>query len=302
MEMICIIVASESWLFSENPLRITIQGTHRVFHNNDTQISKINLTYSVRDTIVLSRRVDHRTAKGIKAKLLTSFNGAPEEVINNALASQRVICDNDKLRQFVARDDKKLKDDTGPWTQLDSLVNDILKPQGFILYYQIADVNQPVDSPERYYQLTISDEFWLRNARDYGKICIGIDAGCGLPIAFAKFKYPIALAFKIVGRSRTEETAIEMVKQYNEFVSTLPIEKTKKDKLIDDLSKNWMSAEWKLSFIDAGRIPQNITNRLPWTTNNFTERINRTIEAVYSDLNKFESGLVTLFNTQTIEQ
>ncbi|GBB93770.1 hypothetical protein RclHR1_22290001 [Rhizophagus clarus] len=175
MEMICIIVASESWLFSENPLRITIQGTHRVFHNNDTQISKINLTYSVRDTIVLSRRVDHRTAKGIKAKLLTSFNGAPEEVINNALASQRVICDNDKLRQFVARDDKKLKDDTGPWTQLDSLVNDILKPQGFILYYQIADVNQPVDSPERYYQLTISDEFWLRNARDYGKICIGID-------------------------------------------------------------------------------------------------------------------------------
>ncbi|GBB97117.1 hypothetical protein RclHR1_02920002 [Rhizophagus clarus] len=434
-----------SWLSSENPLRITIQGTHRTFYNNDTpKISRINLTYSVRDTIVLSRRAGHRTTKGIKAKLLTSFNGAPEEVINNALASQRVICDNDKLRQFVARDDKKLKDDTGPWTRLDSLVNDILKSQGFILYYQIADINHPADSPERYYQLTISDEFWLRNARDYGKICIGIDGkydlnlpvlsivtenntGGGLPIAFAlcnkenhhtirlaidaikknipcdnefcehkwyyenllsgngfqrvrecqnnnwkpyilidkhrpskiaiqnalhkpilcwfhimktfsenlnkwqipaKFKYPIALAFKIVGRSRTEETAIEMVKQYNEFVSTLPIEKTKKDKLIDDLSKNWMSAEWKLSFIDAGRISKNGTNRFPWTTNNFTERINRTIEAVYSgkqtpltfiermygtkfqsntianheDLNKFDFDLVTLFNTQTIEQ
>jgi hypothetical protein len=196
-----------SWLSLENPLRITIQGTHRTFHNNNIpKISRINLTYSVRDSIALSRRADHRTAKGIKAKLLTSLNGASEEVINNALASQRIICNNDKLRQFVARDDKKLKDDTGPWTQLDSLVNNILKSQGFILYYQIADINQPADSPDRYYQLTISDEFWLKNARNYGKICIGIDgkydlnldrapvlsivtensAGCGLPVAFGK--------------------------------------------------------------------------------------------------------------------
>ncbi|GES80130.1 hypothetical protein GLOIN_2v1868524 [Rhizophagus clarus] len=91
------------------------------------KISRINLTYSVRETTVLSRRADHRTAKGIKAKLLTLFNGV---------------------------DDKKLKDNTGPWTQLDSLVNDILKSRGFILYYQIANVNQPVKSPDQYYQLT----------------------------------------------------------------------------------------------------------------------------------------------------
>ncbi|CAG8781574.1 1364_t:CDS:2, partial [Rhizophagus irregularis] len=38
----------------------------------------------------------------------------------------------------------------------------------------------------------------------------------------AKFRYPIALAFKIVGRSRTEETAIEMAKKYIEFINTLP--------------------------------------------------------------------------------
>src|SRR6266496_3441112 len=89
-----------------------------------------------------------------------------------------------------------------------------------------------------------------------------------------------------------------------------------------------MYSEWKLSFIDAGRIPNNLANGLPWTTNNFTERINRTIEAVYngnytpltfiermygikfhrktvmdgSGPNNFEAGLVTLFNTQTIEQ
>jgi hypothetical protein len=121
---------------------------------------------------------------------------------------------------------------------------------------------------------------------------------------------------------------IEIARLYNEFISALPIEKNKKDKIIDDLSKNWICAEWRLSFIDAGRIPNNATSGMPWTTNNFTERINRTIEAVYSgkqtpltfieriygikfqsetitnqeDLNKFESGLVTLFNTQTIEQ
>ncbi len=198
-----------SWLSSENPLRITIQGTHHP-HNNTinvvSKISRINLTYSVRDSIALSRRADHRTAKGIKAKMLTPLNGASEEEISNALASQREIIDNNKLRQLIARDDRKLKDDTGPWTQLDYLVNNILKPQSFILYYQIADINQPVDSPNRYYQLTLSDEFWLKNARDYGRTCIGIDGKYdlnldrapilsivvennshhGLPIAFGK--------------------------------------------------------------------------------------------------------------------
>ena len=168
-----------SWLKSEAPLRIHIQGVHRPFQQslNYTipKISHINLTYAVRDTIAISRRADHRTAKGIKAKLLTPFNGASEETMSNALTSQCEICDNNKLRQLIARDDKKLKDDTGPWTQLDYLVNNILKPQGFILYYQIADINQLANSPDRYYQLTFSDEFWLKNARDYGKICIGID-------------------------------------------------------------------------------------------------------------------------------
>ena len=107
-----------SWLNSETPLRITIQGTHHpsqhMFNNIIPKISRINLTYSVRDSIALSRRADHRTAKGIKAKLLTPFNGASEEVISKALASQREICDNDKLRRLIIRDDRKFKDNTGP--------------------------------------------------------------------------------------------------------------------------------------------------------------------------------------------
>ncbi|CAG8732162.1 9086_t:CDS:2, partial [Funneliformis caledonium] len=135
-----------SWLNSETPLCITIQETHHpsqhMFNNIIPKISRINLTYFVRDSIVLNRRADHRTAKEIKAKLLTPFNGASEE---------------------------------------------------------------PIESSDRYYQLTFSDEFWLKNERDYGNICIGIDgkydlnadrapvlsivlengAGHGLPLAFA---------------------------------------------------------------------------------------------------------------------
>lgn len=89
------------------------------------------------------------------------------------------------------------------------------------------------------------------------------------------------MAFKLVGRCRTEAAAIEMVELFNEFINSLHMEKDKKEKIINDLSNNWTCPEWKSSFIDAGRIPDNLANGLPWTTNNFTERINRTIESVY---------------------
>ncbi|CAG8764495.1 7038_t:CDS:1, partial [Funneliformis caledonium] len=62
------------------------------------------------NSITLSRKLDYRTVKGIKAKLLTSFNSALEEVISKVLASQHEICDNDKFRRLIIRDDKKFKD------------------------------------------------------------------------------------------------------------------------------------------------------------------------------------------------
>src|SRR6266498_3460525 len=82
-----------------------------------------------------------------------------------------------------------------------------------------------------------------------------------------------------------------------------------------------------MQFIDAGRLPVN--NEPLWTTNNFTERINRIIEATYSGKQTvltfveqlyevtlmrenlvenhtrkliYEAGLVTTFNAQSIEQ
>ena len=87
------------------------------------------------------------------------------------------------------------------------MVNELLKSQGNILYYQTPDLDQPIESSDRYYQLTFSDEFWLKNGRDHGNICIGIDgkydlnadrapvlsivlengAGHGLPLAFVNY-------------------------------------------------------------------------------------------------------------------
>ncbi|RHZ71561.1 hypothetical protein Glove_256g1 [Diversispora epigaea] len=80
-----------------------------------------------------------------------------------------------------------------------------------------------------------------------------------------------------------------------------------------------------ITIIDAGHLPD-VSNSNPMTTNNYTERINRTIESRLSgkytfierlyglkllreNLNErgigqitYETGLVTLFNTQSIEQ
>ena len=135
------------------------------------------------------------------------------------------------------------------------------------------------------------------------------------------------MGFKIVGRSKTEQLSFKFVELYYQFIDSLPLETPVKEKIILDMKKNWMCDEWRMSFIDAGRIIFDKSNGVPWTTNNFTERIHRTIEAVYSGKQtvltfierlygykfqrdsltnhgqtEFEAGLVTLFNAQSIEQ
>ena len=101
----------------------------------------------------------------------------------------------------------------------------------------------------------------------------------------------------------------------------------KKKKIKNDLFKNWLCDEWRLSLIDTGRIPDNST-RQAITTNNFTERLHRTIETQYNGIQtvvnfveclygiklkrenigketgeaNFEIGLFILFNAQSIEQ
>ncbi|RHZ89429.1 hypothetical protein Glove_14g63 [Diversispora epigaea] len=364
---------------------------------------------------------DHLSTKNIKGKLLVSLNGAKKEELSEALSNNKEVCNNKKLKSFIVREDRRLKENTGPWTILHYLIEEVLKPKGYVLYYQQPDLSKPEDSAEHYYQLTVSDDFWLYNGRDFGQFCFGIDGkydlnndrapiltmivennmGHGTPLAFAHwiplikrnilivissksdismtslsnkennwtirlgvsavkqnipcndlncnhswhyenfpnnkgfkrirdcnnqiwnpyvmidkhrpsklgveglvrgtilcwfhimqtfgnnlkewnipqpFRYPIALGFKLIARCRTEETAFEMASHYKNFINILPLTKEQKISISNDLTNNWMCNEWRLQFIDAGRLPD-ASNSNPMTTNNYTERMNRTIES-----------------------
>ena len=96
--------------------------------------------------------------------------------------NQKIICFDNKLKQLIARDDKRLKDNSGPWTILHYLVNEVLKPKGYVLHYQQPDISSSENSSQRFYQLTLSDDLWLKNARDFGQSCIGIDGKYDLNI------------------------------------------------------------------------------------------------------------------------
>jgi hypothetical protein len=144
---------------------------------------------------------------------------------------------------------------------------------------------------------------------------------------FFYFRYSIALGFKLIGRCRTKENAIQMNSLFNIFIDNLDLSSNNKEKIKKDIQNNWMCNEWCMQFIDAGRLP--INDEFFWTTNNYTERINRTIEATYSGKQTVltfverlygmtltrenlvenhtgklihEAGLVTTFNAQSVEQ
>ncbi|CAG8487533.1 19048_t:CDS:2 [Gigaspora rosea] len=96
-------------------------------------------------------------------------------------------------------------------------------------------------------------------------------------------RYPIALDFKIIGKCRSITDAKEMAIKYKNFISSLPISTKAKMFFIHNLEDNWLCQEWILSFIDGGHLPSQEDGPYtkPWTTNNFTERINKTIEERY---------------------
>ncbi|RIB06760.1 hypothetical protein C2G38_2115342 [Gigaspora rosea] len=92
------------------------------------------------------------------------------------------------------------------------------------------------------------------------------------------------MAFKIVGRCRSVVEAKEIAIEYKNFIHSLSISVEAKAFYVHDLEENWLSQEWIHSFIDGRCLPsqEDGPNAKPWTTNNFTERMNRTIEARYS--------------------
>lgn len=207
-----------SQLNSAYPLKIKILNSHlpsNVLTTHTPQINRLSLTRQVRDNIIINRRADHKTTKNIKAKMLAPYNGANEEVLREALQNQKEICEDKKLYRFLVRDDRRTKENAGPWTILHYLVNEILKPKGYILYYQQPDLSFSETRLEHFYQLTLSDQLWLKNAQRYGKYCIGVDskydlnndrapvlaivaendAGFGTPLAFGKKNFKFVFKF-----------------------------------------------------------------------------------------------------------
>ena len=69
---------------------------------------------------------------------------------------------------MVACDNKRLKDHIDSWTILYNLIIETLKLKGYILYYQQSNILFSENSLQRFYQLTLSDDFWLKNTRDFG--------------------------------------------------------------------------------------------------------------------------------------
>ncbi|CAG8579519.1 2465_t:CDS:2 [Gigaspora rosea] len=226
------------------------------------------------------------------------------------------------------------------------------------------DQNFPLNSLEHYYQLTVSDNMWLEQARDYGLFCFGINTkynlnnNCapintlvvedeenwGMPIGFAlsnkenmhtirlaveairanipcknincdhPYEYIAlpnnkgfkSLAFKIIGRCRSISEAKEIAIKYKNFINLLPISTQAKAFFILDLEENWLYKEWILGFIDSRRLPsqKDEPHAKLRTTNNFTERINRTIEKRFSEncgQLVFSVGFVIYWNSHTIE-
>ncbi|CAG8592531.1 2075_t:CDS:2, partial [Funneliformis caledonium] len=165
---VCVISESRlSWLNKEKPLKIKIVGSQlpiNVLISHNPSVLRLNLSRQVRDHIIVNRRSDHHTANSIKSKLLMPFNGAEENELKEALKNQRQICNNNKLRSYLMHDDQRLGENS-----------EVLKLKGYILYYQQPD---PLQSEEekQFYQLTLSNEFWLRNGKKFGQNCIGMDS------------------------------------------------------------------------------------------------------------------------------
>ena len=115
-------------------------------------------------------------------------------------------------------------------------------------------------------------------------------------------RYPIALAFKIIGRSRSVDLIKELGLLYTDFINSLDFKLELKNKLIKDLYNNWICDEWILSFIDAGRILDDQTITHIMTTNNYTERLNRTIESQYSGTKTVVNFVKRLYGIQLIRE
>ncbi|KAF0450146.1 proteophosphoglycan ppg4 [Gigaspora margarita] len=402
------------------PVQLIINGVHKtsILLTPDPKFTRINLSLQTRDKVIAARCAHRNTGVEIAIKMLEPHNNSNETHLIHLHKTSKDLCTEQQLKRLIERDDVRLRDKSGPWTILDQLVTTDLKEQGKVLYYQCGDTSATENSFERYYQLTVSDEMWLKQGRDCGQFCFGIDgnydlnnekapvlaiviedqAGYGSPLAFGlsdkenhytirmavqaikanipcndpnclhryqyidlpkrmgfrcqlectsnwnplammdkhrptklalqglihgtilcwfhimstleehlktwkvewPLRYPIALAFKIVGRSRSDEEAVEMGEEYNKFINSLSLDNNIKDHLIRDLRVNWICDEWRKSFIDGGQMSQiyDQPNAMAMTTNNLTERMHKTVESRCSGIQTVVKFIEHLYGTK----
>ncbi|KAF0438404.1 proteophosphoglycan ppg4 [Gigaspora margarita] len=243
------------------------------------------------------------------------------------LSRENSICDDVKLCQFIERDNSHTRSQVGPWTTVYELVNSVLKEKGVVLYYQQADINASEDSSNHYYQLTLSNDLWLEQARDFGSFALVSMAKLSTGLEFMRilncapvwrpfavidkhqptkrglqhilrgvilcwfhimqtlgehlknlridnhYRYPIAIAFKIVGQSRDKEEALKLGKAYQSFIKFLPLTEIAKESLCNDIFANWLSEVFLFYYIN------DRPGIKPMTMNNLKERMNKSIEA-----------------------
>ncbi|CAG8738871.1 13413_t:CDS:2 [Cetraspora pellucida] len=117
-------------------------------------------------------------------------------------------------------------------------------------------------------------------------------------------QYPIALVFKIVGQSKSDNEIVEMRNEYKKFIYFLLLDDNVKNLLIHDLEMNWICDEWRQGFIDGGRELQMyaLTRAKLMTTNNLTERMNKTIESWCSGTQTVLSFIEHLYGVKFIKK
>ncbi|GET01685.1 hypothetical protein GLOIN_2v1872702 [Rhizophagus clarus] len=296
-----------------------------ITNNTIPKIKRLNLLRGVYDNVLLSRRADHRSNKGIKSKLLASMNGANEEILSQELNNQKFICTDNKLKQFIAHDDKKLKNNS----EFGQLYIGIDGKYDLNIDHTL--VLSIIAKNKAGFAMPIA--FDLPNNSGFQRVTVCSSAYLWNPVAMIDKHRPIKLGVdKLLCRTILYiqlhwDLAVQINFLFNIFIDNLNLSNSNKKKIKKDIQNNWICDEWCMQFIDARRLPVN--NEFFWTTNNFTEKINRTIKVTYSGkqtvltfverlygmtlIHKnlvenhtgkliYEAGLVTTFNTQSVEQ
>ncbi|CAG8755138.1 16231_t:CDS:2, partial [Cetraspora pellucida] len=136
------------------PVQLIIKGVHKssALMTLDLKSIRINLSLQTCNKAIAACRAHHNTGTEIAMKVLAPYNNTSETYLTYLHNTSKDICIEQQLKILIERDDQEK-----------------------ILYYQHGDILAPENSFEHYYQLTVSDELWLKQGCDCGHFCFGID-------------------------------------------------------------------------------------------------------------------------------